>query len=593
MLYCTRSCARKAEKKRRRLRDGPKLKPKRVSGKTKPPGRARSDRIRAVIDVETDPFKHGRVPEAFAAEYLDEAGRKVVTWGPECIFHLLREIADFPPALIYAHNGGRFDFHFFREWLSNPVKIFGGSIGRVRLGRHELQDSLKIIPVALAQSSGGKDEIAFKLFEAGRREKHKAKILRYLHRDCVSLLQWVVGFERRFGYHLSVGGAAMAELQKFHPQTWIKEGDDGTFRKYYQGGRVEAFEPGDHHGRFRCYDVRSMYPFVMHRYAHPIGAAGFDFIAGDLPGPGPRLRGCYFSHLTATSRGALPLLSDDGLKLEFPHGRHSFFAVGHEIEAALKFGLLDIEHVRCSWVPKETQSFSEFVFFWYAEKKRCREAGDGDGELHAKLVLNAASGKFAQNPANFCESTLVRSEEEREAADAKGYKLYQEGDFYEVWQRPLSQPWSVLMDVSIAASITSAARAVLLEAITRAKRPLYCDTDSIICEELPGVEDTGELGDWAPVAYDGHKVFSRVVIAGKKIYGLGYRKPGNRNWQWIVKSKGGRLTGPGLLAMLKGELVTYRREAPTFGPSLVPKPFIVRRFKQTSFAKGKGDESRV
>lgn len=81
----------------------------------------------ATLDLETDPFSRpdprqpGRIPEAFAAGLFD-GKRCAIWWGEFCaaesIRHLVKHGQDL---LVYAHNGGKFDFHFL---LSEILKHF-------------------------------------------------------------------------------------------------------------------------------------------------------------------------------------------------------------------------------------------------------------------------------------------------------------------------------------------------------------------------------------------------------------------------------------------------------------------------------------
>ncbi len=71
----------------------------------------------AVVDLETDPFKHGQMVYPFAAGFYD--GETFSSWwGPDCVARMMAYIAAYPePLIIYAHNGGRFDFFYFLEHM--------------------------------------------------------------------------------------------------------------------------------------------------------------------------------------------------------------------------------------------------------------------------------------------------------------------------------------------------------------------------------------------------------------------------------------------------------------------------------------------
>jgi hypothetical protein len=59
------------------------------------------------------------------------------------------------------------------------------------------------------------------------------------------------------------------------------------------------------------------------------------------------------------------------------------------------------------------------------------------------------------------------------------------GDFC-IWERP-SPRRGGFYNIATAASITGAARANLLRNLSLSDRPIYCDTDSIICEDFSGI----------------------------------------------------------------------------------------------------------
>ena len=71
------------------------------------------NRLLATIDLETDPFQHGRLPKPFLSGF-DDGNRVVEFWGDDCILRLVEFLATLEdPYIIYAHNGGKFDFFYF------------------------------------------------------------------------------------------------------------------------------------------------------------------------------------------------------------------------------------------------------------------------------------------------------------------------------------------------------------------------------------------------------------------------------------------------------------------------------------------------
>ena len=130
-------------------------------------------------------------------------------------------------------------------------------------------------------------------------------------------------------------------------------------------------------------------------------------------------------------------------------------------------------------------------------------------------------------------------------------------------------------NVATAASITGAARAQLLRALAVADTPIYCDTDSIICKNLPEgkgikVSDT-YLGAWKI-----EKSVDEMAIAGKKLYAC-WKNGEAVKWA----SKGVRLEANEIREIAEGEEKTYRNPAPKFGFDGGAK-FITRRVKATA-----------
>ena len=114
-----------------------------------------------------------------------------------------------------------------------------------------------------------------------------------------------------------------------------------------------------------------------------------------------------------------------------------------------------------------------------------------------------------------------------------------------VWKRP--QKTLRFNNVGTAASITGAARSVLMKALAVCDA-YYCDTDSVIAPNLKGVDiDEATLGSWKVEAS-----ITRLAVAGKKLYG--YQKD---NGKEIVRAKGGNgLMLVDIEAMARGDTVT-------------------------------------
>lgn len=530
----------------------------------------------AIIDFETDPFLHGRVPKPFCVgiKYGPNVDDYRDFWGHDCVRQLCDYILDtFPePMQIYAHNGGKFDFIFFAQLglLSNPSLILHGRIVKSRfLGIHEIRDSFAILPVPL--KAYNKDDIDYKFFEENLREEYKEPILKYLKSDCVYLYDLVSAFKERFGQKLTIGSTAISEIKK---TTDIWRGDinhDMEFRPFYYGGRVDFFKHGKIEGDYKVYDVNSMYPTAMRNYKHPYGkfylhvkddAAHrlFDFKTGEVKGHSSEV---YFIRFTGWQKGALPVKTDAGLSFHIPEG--TFTVTSHELKIAIKYNLVRIDVIHDIYLPAEVFDFREYVDKFYAEKRTGKITGDKIMELFAKLMLNSGYGKFATNADEFKEYFILNTDDENMLGDFQnwieekaesGYAPIIETDYgnIEIWQCKSPDP-DGYFDVAVAASITGASRAILLEALINADDPLYCDTDSIICKSLSGVPiGSTELGEWKL-----EEEIDTVYIAGKKLYSC------FKNGANVKKAcKGAKLTGDEIARVAMGEEIMWHNDAPAF-----------------------------
>jgi hypothetical protein len=111
--------------------------------------------------------------------------------------------------------------------------------------------------------------------------------------------------------------------------------------------------------------------------------------------------------------------------------------------------------------------------------------------------------------------------------------------------------------VGIGASITGASRAVLLRALALCESPIYCDTDSIVCEYLPPeLCHPSRLGAW-DIEFSATQ--HPALIAGKKMYAFI-----DDDGQHHVSSKGVTFNRDQIAAMVNGEIVENIQAAPMF-----------------------------
>lgn len=542
----------------------------------------------AVMDLETDQFGADvdRI-EPFVGEiFFGDERDPIVIWDDDPLDFKLKfydAIANLDERwIIYAHNGGRFDWMFFLEQLRGRVSFKGGGLMSAKIGNCEIRDSYHILPVPL--SSINKDQFDYSLLDRSIRHDHRAEILKYLHNDCRYLYEAVAGFKELHGLPLSIGGASYRKACEVVPVKSLGAATDGYIRQYFAGGRVECIRGAGHFvGDYRLYDVNSMYPHVMSSYQHPIGT---DFIQTTTPRDDTD-----FLKIECVNHGAL--LHYDPEKrggVDANVDRGVFYTTRFEHDAAMELGLIeDVKYLSCiSFMDKS--DFSGFVDPLYDERQRYKSilASDPDNSearrhsLYIKLFLNNVYGKLAQDPSKFYDWEICEYGEHPAGTAHIGFVLDENArrwyhvesvesktGGYSIWRSPA--PVERYNNVATAASITGAARAVLMRAIYSAVDPIYCDTDSIICRDLPMAVESEALGAWTRECD-----IAEIITLGKKLYC--YK---SSNGQVFARSKGVKdLTWQNYVDMLHGKHIVNKSFAPTFTRAN-EQLYITREIKST------------
>lgn len=534
----------------------------------------------AVLDFETDPFLHGRLPKPFAWGYYD-GDRYIEHWESDawesnaCVNVLVNFLEDISiggeSRLILAHNGGKFDFLFFIEHLEGSVKIVNGRILQAEIHGHTLRDSYAILPIPLSQA-GGKLEIDYKLMERDVREDHKEKIMTYLKADCVSLYELVSAFYEEFGDSLTIGSTAMKELKKFHSYDSFNANLDREFRKYYYGGRCQCFEVGVIDAPIDTVDLNSSYPFTMKSMMHPVSSE--HWITSKI---GPQTA---FVTWQGENFNAVPIRTKTGLDFTVPEG--TFHTTIHEFNAGLETGTIVPRKILEAVHFEQLTSFDSFIEHFYTSRLKAKADGDIFHDLFYKLILNSAYGKFAQSPDNFEDSIILPF---GDLPDENWFGEIPEEEWascikfshgaYAIWAKPSNK--KTYFNVATAASITGGSRATLLRGLAHTDRPLYCDTDSIFyVGRFDGSQDSKRLGAWKH-EYTG----SQMAIAGKKLYALmGEKKDGE--FGCLKKaSKGTQLNPLAIFMIARGDTCETRNDAPAFKLD-GNHQFIRRNIRRTS-----------
>ena len=539
---------------------------------------AKDNREIWVADSETDPFDLGVIPAPFIWGVYHGYG--------ETEYWEFRDTAEFvefiaaQDVILYAHNGGKFDWHFLSPWFSpdSEMLIINGRLAKFEIGKCELRDSFNLMPVSLEQYN--KMKFDYTKMHKDFREDHMEEISEYLESDCVNLWNMVYGFDAEYGRHITQASAAM-HFWKYRLKNKVPRSDSEFYdemRPFYYGGRVQCFEQGDLDGYFQSIDINSAYPYAM-VHGHPYSLE-YDRKEGK-PKKKVGSWGPMLFTLDCVARGCFPYRGTNG-NLYYPDDNEErrYFVTGWELLAAFDTETIDdvkiLEHIEF----EETKDFSEYVNFFWNRRQEFKTKGDKGGEFYCKIFLNSLYGKFGMDIRKHKNYTLKsRGDIPDIIAEMSDGESIQDFREWVIHAEQAATGKRRFYNLATAASITGYVRAMLWRAICAAERPLYCDTDSITAKAFgDNVTLSKELGDWE-IEYE----YDRVIICGKKLYAMHKRgEPDNIKASWKMASKGARLDYTDLIKIAAGEKVQFNNIVPTFSMSKEKPTFVSREIKTTA-----------
>lgn len=544
----------------------------------------------AVLDCESDPFKIGRVPQPFLWGFWDGGFMDEET--PYYEFETVAEAVEFlhdKEYIVYAHNGGKFDYHYMLEYIEpfDEIMIISGRLAKFHIGICEFRDSFNILPIPLAEYQ--KTKIDYGIFESEERCKpeNMAQIRSYLRDDCRFLYELVEKFIERFGVQMTQAGASMRQWQKISGLKPQKSDADyyAEFHPYYYGGRCECFKVGVINELFESVDINSAYPYAMLQ-KHPYF---LDYLTvNGNPGLTREQTGPAFFKVCAVSRGAFPFRDADG-SLWFPRDNEprEYHITGWELLAAQDTNTIeDLEVLECRYFTTLV-SFTDYVNQFYNERKLAAKNGDKAGKLFGKLFMNSLYGKFAMNPDEFSEYAVFDPEliGYLDEENTEKWVEYNEKPFlfagelgpWVLGRADLDEDKKNFYNIATSASVTGFVRAYLWRAVQKCEGVIYTDTDCVVARKIGPLEIGPELGQWE---VEGR--FTRGGIAGKKLYAFQYRpgtgpvdKKTGKKKMWKIASKGVKLTAGQIMKVARGGQVEYKPMVPTY--SVYQKPQFINR----------------
>jgi len=528
----------------------------------------------AVIDAETNPAKFNDTMTPFIWGYYNgETYKQFYDTEKLLIFLYERE------EIVYAHNGGKFDFHFLWHYIEvdSDVMVINGRISKFQIGLCEFRDSMNILPTPL--SAFQKETIDYGIMAEDKRDipENKKLIEAYLESDCINLYQYVTAFIKRFGLNMTVAATAFKQWQRIAKRKPPID-EDGvlyqSFKHFYYGGRCQAFEHGIIEGGFSIADINSAYPFAM-LHMHPIGTRNAKVSASEWEVLPLETKQTSLIKVQCSSRGCLPF-RDIKNTLHFPSDgiTREFNVTGWELLAGIKTGHIKDYKIIEAHTFDKLIDFKDYMHLFYNERLDAKKVGDNLADTFCKLMMNGLYGRFAINPDEFKDYRITRPLN----YDERGQVAVEESDgTVNVWSftgtlfnkhivsKPIDDETKKFYNVATAASITGFVRAFMWEALCSCEGLLYCDTDSIAARNI-GSLPMGlgkDLGQW-----DIEGIFKGGAIGGKKLYAFEYTKEFRRDNKikgtHKTASKGVKFTAKEIVKVAQGETVRYEPEFPTF-----------------------------
>lgn len=273
---------------------------------------------------------------------------------------------------------------------------------------------------------------------------------------------------------------------------------DDIFKAYY-GGRVEAFCRGTFKStrkkNIRCYDINSMYPYVMKKYAYPDPNSMEE--RTQMKPEDLLLEGVCFARMHCPDMKVPYLPHREEKRLNFPIGTFEGWYTTFELREALRRDYKILSLGRGYVFTKTCRPFVEYVDVWYALRKFFKKKKD-PYEQGAKLAMNSLYGRFALT--NQKERKVIHADdmtlERVRFYERQGFAVYQPSEHSE-WFYIEKDGVEYTDDIVPIWSIycTAYARHELYGYMTQcAESLMYVDTDSITCmQDLPVGDELGQM----------------------------------------------------------------------------------------------------
>lgn len=387
----------------------------------------------AVFDIESrnwiDPYGLGFFDGETYKEFL----------GSKCVNDFLKFVLKkkYRGYTIFAHNGGRFDFSFIFETIKEMGfkidLIFQGSrclLIKVYLNLYtdendnithstiiKFSDSFSLLKFSLDKltKSFNVEHKKINFMDKKKQERdyeylynlYKNKDDRfhtYLKNDVLGLYEVLMEFSKLIENNngemsLTIASTSLKTFQKGYLKNKLvmssKKINDEMKNGYY-GGKTEIFKMFIDEGKYKCYDVNSLYPSVMFDNDFPCSRP---YVLHD-----PRIKdikektGITQAKVITPTYMYYPLLpykynTGSYNKLIFPLGKFTGYWDNHLLRKAIDLGY-KVKPIKMFSFNTE-YIFKDYIHTFYNIKQKSEK--DTPSYILAKLLMNSLYGKFAQS----------------------------------------------------------------------------------------------------------------------------------------------------------------------------------------------------
>ena len=380
----------------------------------------------------------------------------------------------------------------------------------------------------------------------------KEESIKYCIIDCITLYEILIKFNQLIfeKFHLNINNYPTLPSLAFANYRCNYLEDDlivGLFgevfndiKKSYTGGAVDMYIPINNYlEKVYCYDVNSLYPFIMKTCDMPIGKA--TFFEGDILKYDIDAFGFFNVEVTTPDNLLHPIIqihhkTNDGIRTVAPLGRFETMLFSEELKNAIKYGYKFT--IKSGYLFSRAKIFNNIINDLY--NIRTNYPKSDPMNYIAKLLMNSLYGRFGMDDQftelNILDQSAYNKFESKFKDNIIGVTML--GDKYLVNTKNTSL--DVILDngsmshnvnIAIASAITSYSRIHMSQFKNNPNYKLfYTDTDSIYINKPL---DDDFISDKKLGKMKLEFIADKAIFIAPKVYGL----ITNDNRQ-IIKIKG-------------------------------------------------------